>query len=158
MTTAAEPPTSSGAAVRLIPDDGPRLPPSDPDLLEVLDELLALEPLFHRPESTGTSRAAFERGTAPDFWETGASGRRYGRETVWAELARRYAETARDPWEVSEPRCRALGPGVVLLTYTLRQDERVTRRATVWERPEGTWRIAYHQGTEVSAAAPQDPA
>jgi len=56
-----------------------------PGLAPVLAELSAREPIFHRPEF-GTSRADFERMTAEDFWETGASGRRYSRESVLNEL------------------------------------------------------------------------
>ena len=43
-------------------------------------------------------------------------------------------------------------PDTYLLTYTLRQDARVTRRLTVWQRHEGHWRILYHQGTIVAEA------
>ena len=39
-----------------------------------------------------------------------------------------------------------------LLTYTLWQGERVTRRLTVWQRHDGRWRILYHQGTIVAEA------
>jgi hypothetical protein len=38
---------------------------------------------------------------------------------------------------------------VYLVTYTLAQGERVTRRATLWERAAGGWRAIYHQGTLV---------
>jgi len=51
-------------------------PPTDPELLGVLEELIKREPIFHRPEF-GTTRADFENMTSPDFWEIGASGRRY---------------------------------------------------------------------------------
>lgn len=47
----------------------------------VLDELAAREPLFRRPEF-GTTRSDFAAMTAEDFWEVGASGRRYDREFV----------------------------------------------------------------------------
>ena len=54
---------------------------SRPD--DVLAELIAREPIFHRLE-LGTSRADFEAQTAPDFFEVGASGAIYDRETVWS--------------------------------------------------------------------------
>ena len=47
-----------------IPMMEPQLPPS-PELQEVLAELSAREPIFHRPE-LGTSRADFERMTVED--------------------------------------------------------------------------------------------
>ena len=44
---------------------------TDPTLMEVLDELRAREPLFHRRE-LGTTRSHFEAMTTDDFWEVGA--------------------------------------------------------------------------------------
>ena len=54
---------------------------TDPKLRGVLDELVRREPIFHRPE-LGTTRRDFEGMTAPEFWEVGASGRRYSRRYV----------------------------------------------------------------------------
>jgi len=51
------------------------------ELEGMLADLSRREPIFHRPEF-GTSRADFERMTAEDYWETGASGRRYSRQSV----------------------------------------------------------------------------
>jgi hypothetical protein len=39
-----------------------------------------------------------------------------------------------------------------LLTYTLLQGARVTRRATIWRRSTDGWKIVYHQGTVVADA------
>jgi hypothetical protein len=119
-----------------------------PELSGVLAELAAREPIFHRPE-LGTARADFEGMTADDFWETGASGRRYSREFVLDELERRYSAAHDDAWETSEFLCRELAPDVYLLTYTLLQEKRKTRRATIWRRTAGGWKIVYHQGTVV---------
>jgi hypothetical protein len=120
-----------------------------PELEDVLAELSAREPIFHRPEF-GTSRADFERMTVEDFWETGASGRRYSREFVLDELERRFSKPHDDVWETRDFYCRRLGPETYLLTYTLLQDkQRLTRRATIWQRKADGWRIVYHQGTIV---------
>jgi hypothetical protein len=54
---------------------------TDPTLMDVLDELRAREPLFHRREF-GTTRSHFEAMTSDDFWEVGSSGRAYSREYV----------------------------------------------------------------------------
>jgi hypothetical protein len=118
------------------------------DLDAVLAELMAREPLFHRTE-LGTSREVFEAMTAPDFWEVGASGALYDREHVWMTLEARYAADEPDEWETSEFKLRSLGAAVYLLTYVLRQGERVTRRVTIWERSHSNWRLVYHQGTPV---------
>lgn len=121
----------------------------DADLARVLAELRDREPIFHHPEF-GTSRADFEKMTVDDFWETGASGRRYSRQFVLDELEKRYAAPHADVSETRDFRCRKLGPDVYLLTYTLLQDhKRLTRRATIWQRTVEGWKIVYHQGTIV---------
>ncbi|HTO06800.1 MAG TPA: DUF4440 domain-containing protein [Myxococcota bacterium] len=121
-----------------------------PSLRGVLEELVAREPIFHRPEH-GTTRRHFEEMTEPDFWETGASGRRYSREHVLDTLAQRYETPHEDPWLTEGFQCREIAPDNYLLTYTLRQGPRVTRRATIWRRRAGAWRIVYHQGTVVES-------
>jgi hypothetical protein len=98
---------------------------TDPTLMEVLDELRAREPLFHRRE-LGTTRSHFEAMTTEDFWEVGASGRAYSREYVLDILEERYQHIDADEWEASDFYCRRIGLDVYLLTYTLRQGERVT--------------------------------
>ena len=141
-------------------DDIPAEPElaTDPRLQGVLDELREREPIFHRPE-LGTSQADFEAQTAPDYWEVGASGRRYNREFVWATLAERYADpgwATGDIWQTSDFQVREIAASAYLLTYTLRQvdrltrKDRVTRRLTVWQRAGDRWVILYHQGTVVS--------
>lgn len=123
-------------------------------LQPVLVELERREPIFHRPEFD-TTRADFERSTAPDFWETGASGRRYSREFVWATLEQRQLDTAQDQgepdsWKTSDFQLREIAPNTYLLTYTLEQTDRLTRRLTVWQRTADDWTILYHQGTVVT--------
>ena len=123
--------------------------PTDAALLPVLEELQAREPIFHRPE-LGTGAEDLERQMAPDFFEVGASGHRYSRSHVQEVLLERYAAGGEDPWGTSDFHCRQLGPDTYLLTYTLRQGQRVTRRVTVWRRSEQGWQVVYHQGTPVT--------
>jgi hypothetical protein len=128
---------------------------TDQGLLGILAALTRREPLFHRREII-SSRADFERETARDFWETGASGQRYSREFVWSALSERYEASGTDAyeaerWTMTDEQVREAGPGTYLLTYTLRQGDRVTRRLTVWKGSEETgWKVLYHQGTVVS--------
>lgn len=123
-----------------------------PELQPVLAELSAREPIFHRPEF-GTTRADFERMTADDFWETGASGSRYSRQFALDELEKRFAAPPEDAWETSDFHCRQLSEDTFLLTYTLLQDRvRLTRRATIWRKTVDGWQILYHQGTIVEEA------
>lgn len=114
----------------------------------MLAELRELEPIFHRPQYFA-SRSALAHLVSPQFWEIGASGRRYSRAYVLKTLAQRAAARAEGPWETSEFHCRALSPEVFLLTYTLRQGQRLTRRATLWQRRARRWRSLFHQGTVV---------
>lgn len=125
-------------------------------LLGVLEALRQREPLFHRREHV-SSRADFERETAVDFWETGASGRRYSRDFVWAGLEERYARGDEDAfdaeaWQTCDFHLREIAHRTYLLTYTLwGQNNRRTRRLTVWQGSiaEG-WKALYHQGTVAS--------
>jgi hypothetical protein len=127
---------------------------TEPELSEVLAELSRREPIFHRPEF-GTSRADFKKMTVEDFWEVGASGRRYSRKEVLDALEKRCATPYEDVWETFDFHCRKLADDVFLLTYTLIQDKRDqeksrrTRRSTIWKRTVEGWKIAYHQGTIV---------
>jgi hypothetical protein len=118
---------------------------------EVLQELISREPIFHRPEF-GTTRRDFENMTESDSWEVGASGRRYSRGYVLDNLEKRYAEPHDDPWETRDFQCREVAPDNYLLTYTLIQGARVTRRSTIWRRHGQDWKIVYHQGTIVADA------
>src|SRR5665213_464109 len=100
-----------------------------PEHMAVRDELMQREPLFHRA-AFGTSRRDFEKLTAPEFWEVGASGRRFSREFVLNTLEERYANQKEDVWEVGDFLCQEIATDNYLVTYTLIQGERVTRRAT----------------------------
>lgn len=118
-------------------------------LLAVTEELRRREPIFHRPEF-GTARANFEALMDDGFWEVGASGRIYDRDEVLEVLTERFRDSNRqeDVWEVSDFACRELSADFYLATYTLLQDDqRKTRRATLWRRSGDVWKIVYHQGT-----------
>ena len=129
----------------------------EPDLVtashlrEVLDELRQREPIFHHP-GFGTSRADYMRMTVDDFWEIGASGQRYSREFVLDVLEARLSNPVDESdWESRDFHVRELASDVYLLTYTLRQGERLTRRSTIWRRAGGDWKIVFHQGTVVAS-------
>jgi hypothetical protein len=123
-----------------------------PHLRAVLDELKRREPIFHRPE-LGTTRADFENMTDLSFWEVGASGRRYSREFILDTLENRMLQGFEDVWETLDFHCLQIAPDNYLVTYTLLQGARVTRRATLWRRTSSGWKILYHQGTVVDPAS-----
>jgi hypothetical protein len=119
-----------------------------PHLLAIQAQLIAREPIFHRPEF-GTTRDDFERMTDESFWEVGASGRRYSREFAIRTLLARQTSPQDDVWETHDFFCQTLAPSLYLLTYTLMQGERITRRSTIWRDTAEGWVIVFHQGTLV---------
>ena len=96
--------------------------------------------------------------TDPAFREVGASGRRYSREYVIEEVLKRYEDPEyrginsppENTWQMKDFHCLEIASDNYLLTYTLFQGERITRRSTIWRRSSTGWRILYHQGTIVA--------
>ena len=124
---------------------------TEQELLPILDELRQREPIFHAP-LFGTSAADYERSTATDYWEVGASGRRYSRDFILQSLSDNPPASADSlGWRTCDHALRRLGPDTYLLTYVLHQADRITRRATLWQSSPDGWRILYHQGTVVLA-------
>ncbi|MCC5608934.1 hypothetical protein LC612_19630 [Nostoc sp. CHAB 5834] len=124
---------------------------TDSKILNVLNELIQREPIFHRPE-LGTTRADFEQMTEATFWEVGASGRRYSRQYVLDEMEKRCASPEEDTWRTCDFHCLEIASKNYLVTYTLIQSTRITRRSTIWRQTPQGWKIVYHQGTVVENA------
>ena len=121
----------------------------EPGLEAVLEELRPREPIFHT-QVFGMTAAERERAMAPEYWEVGASGRRYSREFILRLLEETApVDAAEAGWRCRDFGLRRIGAEVYLLTYTLDRAGRVTRRATVWRRSGGDWKILFHQGTVV---------
>jgi hypothetical protein len=112
----------------------------DPQLAVILRELIAHEPIFHRPE-LGTARADFERMTADDFWEIGASGHIYTRDFVLDLLEERHGTPQGEDLRPSDFCIRELSSDTYLLHYNLVQGARKTRRTTLWRRTEEGGRL-----------------
>jgi hypothetical protein len=121
---------------------------TDPNLLNVLRELMRHESSLHQPAPEMT-RDDIEQMMDADFWEVGASGRRYGRELVLSVLEQRAAQPAEEPWPTWDAHCCEIAADNYLLTYSVAQGKRITRRASIWRRTQGRWEIVYHQGTVV---------
>lgn len=117
--------------------------------LDIQKELMDREPIFHRP-LTGTSRHQLEKMTDPEFWETGASGRRFSRQFCLDTLEKKYQKIFKDVCELRDLHCRKLAPDLYLLTYTLFWRKKTTRRATIWRRHGDDWQVVYHQATPVA--------
>jgi hypothetical protein len=118
-----------------------------PVLQPIFDELLLREPIFHTPATADPAQLM-----SPDYWEVGASGRIYTRAFILQHLADNPpVDAATAGWQTSGHALRAIAPDIYLLTYTLRQPNRITRRATLWQRTSAGWQILYHQGTIIAA-------
>lgn len=112
------------------------------------DEVIALEQRLLDP-AVRADPVAVAQLLTPDFVEVGASGDRWDRASIVAALAASPESDA----EMREVRLSALDDGVVLLTYLAetRGIPRVrSRRASVWVRADGRWRMRYHQGTPLA--------
>jgi hypothetical protein len=122
-----------------------------PDLMAVFAEIQCREPIFHTTRF-GTTLSDFDQILDPGYWEVGASGRRYSREFILRTLSQYPPVNAASAgWHTYDYGIRRLGTDAYLFTYTLRQNDRVTRRATIWQTTPGGWRILYHQGTMVAS-------
>ena len=121
---------------------------TDLKLVGVLTELVQREMIFHRP-AFGTTRADLERMMDTAFWEVGASGRRYSRESVLDVLEKRAAEQTEDTWQTHDVHLLEIAADNYLLGYTLIQGVRMTCRSTIWRRTAQGWKVVYHQGTIV---------
>lgn len=117
------------------------------------DALACREPLFHRPEF-GTTRDDFAAMIAEGFWEIGASGQRYRRAYVLDVLEQRHQQPHDDPWSITDFHCQQIAPETFLVTYTLQQGARTTRRSTLWQDTADGWKALFHQGTEVPTDSP----
>ena len=118
---------------------------AEPVRLVIERELALLSPAVRG------SAAALEELLDPEFREVGASGHLWTRgETVAALTAE---DGARQPHTVaSEFEDTVLGPDLVLLTYVSEQDGGRARRASLWRRTAGSWRVLYHQGTPLGVS------
>ena len=101
------------------------------DLDAILDELRAREPIFHRREF-GTRREDLLNMTADDFWEIGASGKRYDRGFVIENLLERYKTPEVDDWTCEDFTIRQIAEHLYQLNYVLHESDRRTRRTTLW--------------------------
>lgn len=112
--------------------------------------LHAREPIFHHPEF-GTTRTEFASMMAPEFWEVGASGRKYSKASVLDTLEGRHATPVQENYSVTDFVCQEIAADLYLATYRLDQSGRLSRRATIWRYIESDWKIVYHQGTLIAA-------
>jgi len=99
-----------------------------------------------RPE-VRQSPAALEALLDPDFFEFGASGRRWNRRETIAMLA---AED-REPGVAHDVAAIRIAARVVLVTYTSQDEERRCHRSSLWRETAAGWQMVFHQATLIPA-------
>ncbi len=115
----------------------------------LLAQLQALETELHRPATRRGARR-LDALLHEDFREIGRSGRAYAKADVLAHLPMDvpHADIVADGFDL-----RRLGETIALLTYRSAHRvedgtlERMTLRASIWERSGSGWRMRFHQGT-----------
>lgn len=99
------------------------------------------------------STARLQALLAEDFVEFGASGRRYTRQDIVAELAQ---ESDESRYSADAFECVELAPGLVQLRYISRREGaagvRLARRSSLWRQETAGWRMVFHQGTPLPDA------
>ena len=115
----------------------------------IIEEIKKLEIFLHHPDF-GTGKEVLENMMDENFWEVGASGKRYNKKIVLKVLLERAGNPNKEKWNVKDFECIELSESIFLVTYKLTQDDgRVTRRSSIWKKIEQNWKIVYHQGTIV---------
>jgi len=89
--------------------------------------------------------AALSELLAEDFVEIGASGRRWTRAEVIAELASESGEP--DAVTTSDWTVRELAPGLAMVGFVSTGGGRRVRRTSLYRWESGRWRAFFHQGT-----------
>lgn len=120
----------------------------DEECLKMIDELKQLEPLIYAAND-GKTREHFENLLVSNFWEIGASGKKYDRDFVLATLEQRNKNPIEEKWQTSDFKVRQIEDNHFLFTYLLQQPTRLSQRATLWQRTSAGWKMVYHQGTPV---------
>jgi hypothetical protein len=114
----------------------------------VLEKLKQLEPLIYAAND-GKQREYFDQLLAPEFWEVGASGKKYSRQFVLDVLVERQRKPTAEVWQATNFHLQEVAANTFLLTYTLHQSTRTTRRSTLWRDTPTGWSLVYHQGTVI---------
>lgn len=89
-----------------------------------------------------------------DFVEFGASGRRFGKREVLAELP----DESEVRYRACDLQARWLAPDLLQLTYRSERSSgdgsrRHALRSSLWRCRDGQWRMLFHQGTPIVGQA-----
>ena len=105
-----------------------------------VDAILALEFAMWSPDTRG-DRWWMAAHLTDDFIEFGYSGRSYTRDDILDQPV--------GPISVSlhDLAVRPVGRDAALVTYRSEEPRGWANRSSIWRRDDGTWRLAFHQGT-----------
>jgi ribonuclease HI len=107
-------------------------------------ELLRLELAIAERRVTDLPGGSYSSTIHKAFHETGASGRRWTRDEILAELeGADVTDVLIERFEIE-----GLADGVVLATYDT-SGSRPARRASIWVIDGDRWRLRFHQGTRL---------
>lgn len=126
-------------------DPTPQL--STPATLQThLATLTQIERHYHGAHAEASAER-FDRLVAPEFWEIGASGRHYSRAFARSVLSGRTSPPDPSHWQDGGHLLSQVAADLFLLTYTLTQPGRTTRRMSLWRLGPDGWQVVFHQGT-----------
>jgi hypothetical protein len=81
----------------------------------------------------------------PEFFEFGASGKRWDRDAMVAAIGTELTDG--EVPRVSEVAGTRLSDTVIQVTYVTERPDRRARRSSLWRKDDGAWRVYFHQGT-----------
>lgn len=117
-----------------------------------IEAVAALEKSLLKPEIRASPEKV-ERLLADEFIEFGSSGRIYNKSDIIHSL-----QNERDGHiSVNDLRLKALGSGVVLVTYRASRhsadkvEEKKSLRSSIWKFEDDRWQMIFHQGTNTEA-------
>lgn len=113
--------------------------------------MIGLELKLLQPQ-VRASAGKLEELLHPDFYEFGASGRRWARPEIIQALAGERPQAGEANATAEDITGVRLADDVVHVTYLSRRDQRAARRSSIWLRTDTGWRIYFHQGTLAETA------
>jgi hypothetical protein len=111
----------------------------------------ALEEKLLAPDIRG-SQEELEKLISPDFIEYGSSGKIFNHLAVITDLIAHSRNTFK--YSFVNFKTRRLSDDIILALYILETERNhriaITNRSSLWHWEEGSWRIIFHQGTQVT--------
>lgn len=114
--------------------------PEDVDRVWEQEKLLLTSEVRGDPQALSTL-------LGPDFHEIGQSGRHWKREDLIAAVSDAAGQRSETAPEMDEQRADVVASDLVLLTYRLQFEGRVSRRSSLWRQADGALQMVFHQGT-----------